>query len=261
MYEMVQKTGKDDFEYRLYHAKGGVTKTLTVVLHGQGSSLDKWHNRCIQIRDAIPNTAVIAIQAPMKGEIRGLPAYRWLDCEGVPGKIKNFSKHIFGGVSIIKKVSNFIDKKSEELGIRKENMALVGHSMGGIIALQVAFNSKAAYGAVFGMGTALMPFTKVNSKPDLFLTMGSEDKVFGPKSIVAKKGLSGVFNKLGRKFFGLQESNTIKRLGKYNIAYEYKTYEGKGHSVSDDVLNEGISFISERLRYKKLLNNFKSLTR
>jgi len=260
MYQLVRKSKKNDFEYRRYFAKKDHSGTvqdnyLTVVFHGHTSDLDLWHNRCMQIRDAIPNNTVVAIQAPFVSKKEG---YTWLDLSSPLYLAKTMVMQFFGVAPIVKQLNQFIDKKAEEYGVEKENVALIGHSMGGIMALQTAFNSRSLYGVVCGLSSALPPFTKVKNRPEVFVTMGSEDAVFIKKYVPELGKLNKVFNKFVGGF-GLEYKSTISKLKKHKVNFIDRLYEGEGHDISDAMLKDGISYISEQLSNKKTINKCKTL--
>lgn len=259
MYELVQKQSLSDFEYRRYFANEDISdkladRYLTVVLHGHTGDLDLWHERCLKIRDAIPNNTVIAVQAPFISKKEG---YTWLDFGKPLTLAKDLVKQFFGVAPIFNQLSKFVDKKAEEYGIEKENIALVGHSMGGVMALQTAFNSRSRYGIVFGLAAALPPFVKIKSKTDVFLTIGSEDEVFVKTNVPELGKLNAVFNRFV-KGFGLEYNTTVNRLRKHGINLVNKVYEGEGHYFSEQMLEDGINYLADKLTCKSLINKQKN---
>lgn len=261
-YIVEPKTREDSFLIRNYTPVVKLKKSeqdnyMTIILHGQTSNLDKWHDRCLQIRGAISNNRVIAIQAPIEGtkldektnEV--VPAFSWLDFESPLGALEIFAGHLTTGIPIVKKLEKFIDEKSELYGVEKKNTAIMGHSMGGMIALQLAFNSAVSYGAVFGVGTALLPLTKKNNEPNIFLAMGDEDHHFRKKDKVERQGLSKVFNNFVKEMFSLQDVATIRRMGKKKIAYTVRNYLGEGHDISPEMWKDGVDHVVKHLVTKR----------
>jgi|GEM_PF-2309904 len=258
-YEVEPKLTEDGFLSRHYSAiinpkNQDKTKYMTIILHGQTSNLDKWNDRCQQIRKAINNNVVIAIQAPIEGTKLDektntvVPAYSWLDIDNPLVKLTDFALHLTTGIPVVNRLEKFIDTQAERYGVEKKNIAIMGHSMGGILALQLAFNSTVPHGAIFGTGTALLPFTRKKSEPHLFLAMGSEDDIFNKKEAPNnKKGLSKLFNKAVKALFSMQQNSTVARLGRKKIAYSYRTYPNQTHEIAHEMWADGVTHVVAHL--------------
>ena len=235
---------EDGFEFALFPAKSGTAKQLVVVLHGHGSNTANWEAHAKQMQREMPDADIITVQGPVKLPIGtdGVQGYSWTAYQGSSVKIiKETLTMIFNHLPVVDKLNHFIDQQLKKRGLSDDQLGLVGSSMGSIAALQTALSRKKTIAGLVSHSGALLPFTKVKSKPDILLIMGGKDDVFS-KPETSKKGLSRLFNAMTRHF-SVQHKDTLRRLRQKKVSFTEKFYPEMKHETTPESISAGSQFL------------------
>ncbi len=212
------RKNSNGFEYALFPAATGKPKYLVIYMHGVGGNADNLDDTAKEIQKRLPDADVISLQAPT--ELKGLEAmtgekgYTWFPYDGaLAPQVKTWLKHIFNRLTIADKVEAFAKAELDKRGLKEENLAYFGISMGAIVALQATLSGKSEVAAVVSSGGTVPPFTTVKTKPKIFLQMGEFDDLFHVPPHKNKGLLSKSFARVADKF-GIQHEHAVKRLQK-----------------------------------------------
>ena len=256
---------EDGFDFYSLKAKSGDTKSLIVILHGHNSHPSKYIKWAKKTQDENPDADVILIRAPIatqaseeEKERHNLKdaddLYTWFNLEKKTSQQAGLLvKHAFNRVAVVSRLNKFIDKQLEKRELEDENLALMGFSLGGGVALQTALRRKEKVAAVVCHSGAVLPFTKARKKPDTLVIMGDQDELFyAEKKKLPKKasGLLKMFHKAGMKL-NLHHDKSVKRLQKAGVPVEEKIFEGQPHRITEESWNEATKFVASRLKPKK----------
>ncbi len=236
---------------------------MIITLHGRDSSPygELWHNRCLKLREAFPNSTVIALRGPLKGKtekknlsILGCVAinkFSWLNIDTKTSLVVQFAKHALHRLKIVDQINQFIENRLGEYKLDASRVAIIGGSEGGIAGIQAALHSKKPYGAVLGMAITVPAFSKCSVSPgpiiDLFI--GDKDEVFNRHVKEAK----GVFNRVASKLSHDNMSNTVNRLRAIGVRCTQTICLKTKHVITSEMWNSGINCVSDRLRIKNQL--------
>lgn len=243
---------EDGFEFALHPAKNGKAESLVIVLHGHGSNTQNWEAHAEQLSKEMPFADIINLQGPRRlpDNPDGSEGYTWTAYQGsVFSVFKQSLRLVFNHLPVVDKLDSFIDKQLVKRGLTDDDLGLFGNSMGSIVVLQTALNRKKPPAGVVSHSGALLPFTKVRSKPDILLIMGQKDEVFH-KPEAKPKGLKKIFNAIARRF-SVQHKLTLRRLKKRKIAFTEKLFPDLTHEVTKESIHEGGSFLRKALRRRK----------
>ncbi len=238
---------EDGFDFSLLPAKSGSAKSLIIVMHGHGSNPANWQAAVEQLHDQIPDADIINLQGPVKVKGTQPQGYTWMAYQGPKTEqVKQTLSMIFNHLPIVDKLNSFLDKQLTKRGLTDDNLGILGSSMGGITALQTAFNRAKPVAGVVSHSGALLPFTKIKSKPDILLIMGGKDEVFcKPKP----KGMKRVFKAMTKPLC-LQHKDTLRRLRKKHINYNERFYPELKHEHNPETVHEAGLFLNNALRRK-----------
>jgi phospholipase/carboxylesterase len=243
---------EDGFEFALFPAKSGKAKNLVLVLHGHGSNTANWAEHAKQMHDEMPDADILTLQGPIrmpKGP-DGVQNYTWTAYEGpILKQAAQSLKLVFNHLPVVDKLNSFIDKQLAKRGLTPDELGLVGSSMGGIVVLQTALSRRKAVGGVVSHSGALLPFTKVKSKPDILLIMGGKDEIFSKPEVKAK-GLKRAFAEV-KKRLSIQHKDTLKRFRRRGVQITEIFYPGMGHEVTPESIKAGDEFLLKALEKKK----------
>lgn len=243
---------EDGFEFALHPAKNGKAVSLVIVLHGHSSNTQNWEAHAKALQDEMPFADIINLQGPRRlpDNPDGSEAYTWTAYQGSAFSVaKQSLRLVFNHLPVVDKLDSFIDKQLAKRGLTEDDLALFGNSMGGIVVLQTALNRKKPIAGVVSHSSAVLPFTKVRSKPDILLIMGEKDEIFH-KVEMKSKGLKKIFNAIAKRF-SVQHNHTLRRLRKRKINFTEKIYPDLAHEVSKESIAESGSFLRKALRKRK----------
>lgn len=239
---------ENGFNYALYPAKTARPEKVIVYLHGLGSNVDINDNFVNAIHAKIPGADIVSVQAPIRMRMLAFlndnarEGYCWLHLG------ESIRTQIFNRLSIATKVERFALAQLEKRGLTQNDLAYFGTSMGGIVVLQAGLTGNVTPAAVVSRSGAVLPLTRVKSRPQVLLQIGDKDKLF--YKTPAKKGWLGkAFSAVAGKF-SLKHGRSMLRLQKQNVPFTAKTYPGQGHTLNQEAWNDSVDFIAKAFTAK-----------
>jgi len=242
---------ENGFKYLLYPAKTKKPEHLIIYLHGLDSNAEGEKDFLHSMREKIPGADIISLQAPFKinvmipGLLENPLGYSWFHLKGLKETVLS---HIFNRLSIVERVEKFTRNELQKRGLKEDNLVYYGTSLGSILALQVGLSGDKPVAAVVSRSGAVLPFTKINSKPKVFLQMGEEDKLFFG-SLLPDSSLKRAFSRVA-KIFSLKHNRSVARLKKQGVPLTEKTYPKQGHTLDKAAWDDSVEFIVKALKLK-----------
>lgn len=177
--------------------ESGAVAQLVVLLHGYGRDASLMKKLADEIRARLPQALILMPHAPedmeepvgddnvlrVPQQLRGddqqafSPGSRrkWFSIRGA--SLDELTHRI---LNVTTQVNDFITQKMNEHGLQDEDVALMGFSQGGVVALYTAYNRARPIACVVGHSTLFMPgMTLASTMPTLYL-YGLEDEEFPP---------------------------------------------------------------------------------
>jgi predicted esterase len=243
----------DGFKYRLFPAKTEKPTSLIVYLHCLEGDTDLSYRYLHFLQSKIPGADVIAVQAPIKviksPRFPNPKGYMWFPFGGsILSQVETWLTHIFKRLTIAEQVEAFTKNQLEKRGLKEENLAYYGYSMGGIVALQTGLTGDKPVAAIVSRSSVVVPFTKVKSKSKVFLQMGELDDGFNkPATPLPKKGfLKQVFTAVANRL-SLSHVNSVKRLQEQNVPVTEKVYPKQVHEQTYEAWKDAVDFMAKAL--------------
>lgn len=188
---------KSDFNYISHGPVNKPVKKLVVVLHGYRMNATLMQKTARAISNDVPNAMVVIPHAPNKLKSpaaadktdTSLPASKtpansgtkntdpeelreWLSLTGDKKTVrKNLS-------SVVEKINKFIDNQRDMLGLKDEDVALLGFSQGGSIALYTAYTRKNPMACVVAQSALFFSDKNLKTKLPTMLLYGTVDEQF-----------------------------------------------------------------------------------
>lgn len=186
-------------EYLQQVPKSGIVRQIVVLLHGYGRNASLMQKLADEVQARLPQALVLMPQAPEEYEphtgddgnaLRVPEQLRCDDPEGLaPGlrrqwfSIKASSldemAHRLAAAAIL--VNDFISVKAKEYGLNDSDIALMGFSQGGVLALYAAYRREEPLRCVAGHSTIFMGGPGLVSKPPTLYLYGLDDEEFKPE--------------------------------------------------------------------------------
>jgi phospholipase/carboxylesterase len=176
-----------------------MTKNLMVMLHGYGSNGDDLASLIPFFEPILPDTEFYSPDGIEACEL-GVYGYQWFSLYDRSDNA--IQKEL---ESKAEKAREMIKNKAESLGLKEEDVILLGFSQGTMLSLYLSLSSKVGYKAVIGFsGRLFTPKEIENISTPICLIHGEEDDVVPFSSILdAKKALEA----LGAKVNALEIPN------------------------------------------------------
>ncbi len=244
---------ENGFEYALFPAPSGKPESLIIFMHGLGS--DTYiSDECIRaIRKKIPSADVIALQGPIKIKKSYIPnvtrGYSWFHLfdGSVAAKAKTWLSHVFNRLSVAEKVEAFAHAELTKRGLTEDNLAYMGTSMGGIVALQAGLTGEKPVAAIVSRGGAILPLTKIKTPSKVFLQVGELDELFNNPPLKPGEGFLKRAFSLATGKLTLKHKQSAEFLKKNNVPLTEKIYPKQGHALNNLAWDDGIDFIAKAL--------------
>ncbi|MBI3441411.1 MAG: dienelactone hydrolase family protein [Proteobacteria bacterium] len=256
---------EDGFYFHSFPSLSGNTKSLIIIFHGNNSHPDGYRKWAEKAQQDNPDADVLVIRGPVAShasqqekatyrvpEVDDL--YTWYDIDKHPGRqVGLLLRQAFNRMTVIGKLNKLINHQLAKRQLQDKDLALMGFSMGGVVALQVAYSRKGECAAVVCHSGAVLPFTRVKKKPDTLMVVGDKDEVFFLPEKKLHQRTSPIikaFNRLGIRV-NLHHNQSVKRLKKAGIPVSEKVFGGQTHSITDSSWQEATAFVAKKLKLKK----------
>lgn len=256
---------EDGFYFHALPSLSGAAKSLIVILHGHGSHPDKYIPWAMKTRETSPDADLILVRAPVALKAtanqkiaRRLPGiddlYTWYKLDRkIHQQAGLILKHAFRRLTVFNKLNRLIDNQLKKKGLQDKDLALIGFSMGGTMAVQTALRRKNPCAAVVCHSGAVLPFTRAREKPDTLMIMGDRDELFFlPEKKTPRKGsrILAAFQKAGLNL-NLRHECSVERLQRAGIAVTEKIFKDLDHRISDASWQEACDFVAQKLQGRR----------
>lgn len=254
---------EDGFYFHELPSLSGQAKSLIIILHGNRSHPDGYLTWAEKTRQENPDADVLVVRGPIPLHVSDkqkaawrVPGiddlYTWYDIDSHPKhQATVFLKQLFNKLTVAKDLNKLIDNHLAKRNLKDENLALMGFSMGGIVALQTACSRKDTCAAVVCHSGALFPFTRIRKKPPTLLLMGDKDDIFfttGKKKMPRDASrLVKIFNRMIGGI-NLHHDRTLKKLKKAKIDVTEKIIPGQRHAITDESWDAANAFVARKLK-------------
>lgn len=185
---------------------------LVVLCHGYGYNAAFMEKQADAILKEIPNALVIMPHAPEELSTADdtalkVPQQVTDNRESLSGRERRQWFSIDGGdlqaiharsIAAAKKLNEFIDEKRDELGLQDTDIAMMGLSQGGNIAMNAAYLRENKVACVVGHSTLVQVSPDFNSAPPTYYIYGDNDEEF------TKEFYQGVANMLKQNGYELE---------------------------------------------------------
>mgnify|MGYP001220726085 CR=1 FL=1 len=183
----------NQFDYLAYGTELKQAKKLIVLLHGFGRSAVFMEKVAEEIEKKVPDAAIIVPQAPelldlpVSDDNYILPVPQILKDDKVEQSLKRqwftvesrdyaeMAKMIY---QVSTKMNDFIDDFRDEAGLNDSDIAVMGFSQGGAVALYSAFMRDNPLACVVGHSTVFWETPFLQSKPPTYFIYGTADEEF-----------------------------------------------------------------------------------
>jgi phospholipase/carboxylesterase len=253
---------EDGFYFNALPSLSGAAKSLIVILHGHGSHPNKYASWALKTQQVNPDADLILVRAPVALKAtenqkiaRSLPGiddlYTWYKLDRKAHRQAGLIlKHAFRRLTVFNKLNRLIDNQLQKRNLQDKDLAFIGFSMGGTMAVQTALRRKGECAAVVCHSGAVLPFTKARKKPDTLMIMGDQDELFFlPEKKTPRKGsrFLNAFKKAGLNI-NLHHKRSVRRLQKAGIEVTERIFKDLDHRITDASWQEASSFVAQKLR-------------
>ena len=219
-------------EINYYPKEEKPIQSALIMLHGYGADGYDLISMAPSLAQFLPNTVFYAPNAPQK-EMNG---YKWFDIDELASAsvyerflyIQTLMEKAEKNINII---NDFIEEIKLKDKIKDEQIALLGFSQGGLLALMTGLERSQTLAALVGCSAIplaineAMPIEKVISRPPVFLTHGEDDDVV--------------------PFIGMEVTQST--LSNLNIPVKVHTVPGMGHNIDNSSVQAIGMFLKEFL--------------
>lgn len=155
-------------------AASGTTKSLVVLLHGYGANGDDLIGLAPPLAELLPNTVFISPNAPHPCAQNPFGGLQWFDVWEGDDYDRLAQVRIAAAT-----VDAFIDDELERLGLKENQLALLGFSQGTMLSLHVGLRRKNAPAGILGYSGRLespgILSDEIMARPPVMLIHGEED--------------------------------------------------------------------------------------
>ena len=155
-------------------AASGTTKSLVVLLHGYGANGDDLIGLAPPLAELLPNTVFISPNAPHPCAQNPFGGLQWFDVWEGDDYDRLAQVRIAAAT-----VDAFIDYELKRLGLKENQLALLGFSQGTMLSLHVGLRRKNAPAGILGYSGRLespeILSDEIMARPPVMLIHGEED--------------------------------------------------------------------------------------
>lgn len=185
------------FNYLSLPPKSGTAKKLVVLIHGYGFNASFMRKQAEEIQKSVPDAMIIMPQAPElyepagDGDVFEVPQQVTENKDGLkPDEMRQWFS--FKGTddyqdvhkrvnAVAQDMADFIDECQDGLNLADEDVAMMGFSQGGGVALYAAYRRKRPMACVVGHSTLVFAFDAVHTPKPTFFIYGDSDEEFSQK--------------------------------------------------------------------------------
>ena len=202
-------------------AASGTTKSLVVLLHGYGANGDDLIGLAPPLAELLPNTVFISPNAPHPCAQNPFGGLQWFDVWEGDDYDRLAQVRIAAAT-----VDAFIDDELERLGLKENQLALLGFSQGTMLSLHVGLRRKNAPAGILGYSGRLespeILSDEIMARPPVMLIHGEEDPLL---NIELMDSAADLLRENGVKV------DTFRR-------------PGLAHGIDQEGINHGATFLS-----------------
>jgi phospholipase/carboxylesterase len=224
-------------------ASGGPARRLVVLVHGYGVHAGYMKTLARDIMKEMPDALVVCPQAPhamnlpKQGDAppfptpeealnprRGMPRSlqrEWFSIALAPAQIHQKL------LETAQAVNGFVDELRDRLGIQDKDVAMMGFSQGGAVAMYSAFTRGRDVGCVVAHSSLIIHTKDFKNKPPTLLVYGGEDKSFSQDRY---------------------RDHAIEPLEDYLSDFTAKKFEKLGHDTSAESRRATVDYIRKKLQ-------------
>ncbi|MBU0858565.1 MAG: dienelactone hydrolase family protein [Alphaproteobacteria bacterium] len=181
------------FEYITREPAQGPARKLIILMHGYGRNAAFMEKVADAILAELPDARIVMPQAPepmnrpldesenllrVPADVResdGQPERQWFD---IQGGAEDLRQRI---VKVAARMNDFIDNQRDVLGLADDDIAIMGFSQGGGVALYTALMRAQKVRCVVGHSTIFLGDTTFRSRPPVLHLYGGADPEFPQK--------------------------------------------------------------------------------
>jgi len=219
------------------------------MFHGTGQTPEHILPHARDLHTDMPHTDIIcplgpAIFTSRKLGIRADQKLRtWVKHDSLQERTRFFLRGTFNRLGLLNDLNNFIDAELQNRNLSRENLGLLGFSLGGSIALLTAFSHKTGPAAVAAHSAMLFPYHYTKSTPPTLWIMGDQDKRYDILKKLETKRRTGLLS----QYFNYYHAASIKRLEKDSIPVEIQIIKGLDHDMSPESMHYTAMFLKRHL--------------
>ncbi len=186
---------KQQFDYIAHGPKQGPARKLVILLHGYGVNARYMEKLAQEVIRSVSDALVLCVNAPErmdlpKGGHQDLTVFPPQEATAPPeglgpdDQLEWFAITLSAAemkdalLAVAKKLNAFIDDQRDTLGIRDSDIAIMGFSQGGAVALYTACTRDRKIAAAVGHSTIVIDTDKFTTRPPVLLVHGTADKNF-----------------------------------------------------------------------------------
>lgn len=185
-------------EYLEQAPKSGPVRQIVVLLHGYGRNAALMQKLADEVHLRLPQAIIFMPHAPEEYEehvsddnvlrvpeqLRGddpgsfSPGMRrkWFSIAGAT--LEEVTRRVFKVTDLI---NDFMSEKMTQYNLQDQDVALMGFSQGGVVALYTAYHRPRSIACVVGHSTIFMQGMDLQSKPPTLYLYGLDDEEFPPQ--------------------------------------------------------------------------------
>ncbi len=179
--------GQENGILRLPPASGAAPRRLVILLHGVGSSGADLMPLAQAWRQALPDAAFVALDAPYPFDMDNGTGdgHQWFSIAGVteenrPGRV----------AAALPALTGLIEAERQRAGVASADVVLVGFSQGSIMALHLAMTDPDRCGAVLAFAGRIAapvptPGGETGWRPPILMVGGAADSIMPPAVVQA----------------------------------------------------------------------------
>jgi phospholipase/carboxylesterase len=220
------KNTKTIIGYTKMPLSGKKPRGLLVLLHGYGGNGHHLFRALSSLREQFPDFAIALPDGPIELNIN-VHAWIKLSFPIVEEQLWN------GAVETAPLLEGYITKELQNLGLKENQLILLGFSQGSIMSLHVGLRLKSAPMAIIALSGFLVGAEKlgsITSRPPVYLINGDIDTVVMPSEVIKTK----------------------QALENSGIEVHHKIIKRVGHVIDQTVLETIVTIINQLTEGKSL---------